>query len=165
MAVPAFPWVRRRAYWVFKLAHWLWPALVGLAIIHVKVWWARPLRILASLPLTRCPSIAAPYQDSDAPAWPLFVPGIVLIGCDYAAALVDLFMRPAEVTGVRILREQQRPDRAAREGGSGSPAAGQWIPSSRGRTRRPSAHPAQVSVTPQGPPRETAPFTAHPMRV
>jgi len=76
-----------------------------------------------SLLLTRCPSLATPGQDSDAPAWPLFVPGIILIGFDYVAVLVDLFMRPAEVTGVRVLWEQQRPPRAVREGASAPSAA------------------------------------------
>lgn len=37
MALTALPPVRRRAYKLFKLAHWLWPALIGLAIVHTKV--------------------------------------------------------------------------------------------------------------------------------
>lgn len=84
-----------------------------------------------SLLLTRFPSLPTPcrWQDSDAPAWPLFVPGIILIGFDYVAVLFDLFMRPAEVTGVHVLREQQRPPRAAREGASApSTAPAETIP-------------------------------------
>ena len=77
MAAPAVPWVRRRAYWAFKAAHWLWPAVLGLAAWHVK--------------------------DSDTPAWPLFVPGLALIGCDAVAAWLDVWMRPAELRDVRLV--------------------------------------------------------------
>lgn len=47
-------------------------------------------------------------QDSDARSWPLLVPGIVLIMLDYAAVLVDAFLRPVEVMGVRFLRNNAK---------------------------------------------------------
>lgn len=48
MAVTALPPVRRRSYKLFKLAHWLWPALIALAIIHTQVGAKEEGRIHAS---------------------------------------------------------------------------------------------------------------------
>ena len=46
-------------------------------------------------------------QDSDAPAYPLFIPGLLLVGFDYLEVLLDVFMRPSEVTGVKLLRKAE----------------------------------------------------------